>query len=115
MQRAHETRAMRIPGTRDEGLGGRGHLVESDDGLALVFERLRQVAVHVVEGVPGARFRIDPFDAAVRLRPEADWVPEVELTLVVETNDAANGADSRRELLDRIASGLERFGIHRRQ
>lgn len=92
-----------------------GRFPAGDDGFTLVFERLRQVALHALASVPEARFRIDPFDAAVRLRPEGDWLPEVELTLVLETDGDPADEDARRELLGRIEPGLERLGVRRKQ
>lgn len=90
-----------------------GHFPAGDEGLTALFERLRQVALHALESVPEARYRIDPFDAAVRLRPEGDWVPEMELSLVLDADDGPEDPDARRELLGRIESGLERLGARR--
>jgi hypothetical protein len=73
------------------------------DGGALVYERLRSIALHVLEPVPEARYSIDPFDAAVRLRAEEGFTPEVELTLVVE----------QRRALAPIESGLQQLGVQR--
>jgi len=92
-----------------------GRFPAGDDGFTLVFERLRQVALHALASVPEARFRIDPFDAAVRLRPEGDWVPEVELSLVLEPDGDPADTDGRSELLGRIESGLEQLGVRRKQ
>jgi hypothetical protein len=92
-----------------------GQLPVGGDGYVLVYERLRAIALHVLELVPQARYRIDPFDAAVRLRPEQDWAPEVELTLVVEVaEDDPSDAGLRRELLARIESGLDGLGARRK-
>jgi hypothetical protein len=91
-----------------------GRFPAGDDGCRLVYGRLRAIALHVLESVPGARLRIDPFDAAVRLRPEHDWTPEVEVSLVIEDaglDPADNG--STRRLLAEIESGLERLGVQR--
>lgn len=92
-----------------------GHFPVGDDGCALVYERLQSIALHVLESVAGARYRLDPFDAAVRVRPEQDWAPEVELTLVLEAadHDPPDVAHGRR-LLAEIESGLERLGIQRK-
>jgi len=93
-----------------------GHFPVGGDGYSLVFERLQSIALHVLESVPEARYRIDPFDAAVRVRPEQDWTPEVELTLVLEAagHDPPDVAHGRR-LLAGIESGLERLGIQRKR
>lgn len=92
-----------------------GRLPVGGDGYVLVYERLRAIALHVLERVRGARYRIDPFDAAVRLRPEQDWTPEVELTLVVETaEDDPSDAGLRREFLACIESGLDGLGARRK-
>jgi hypothetical protein len=91
-----------------------GRLPVGGDGFVLVYERLRAMALHVLELVPRARYRIDPFDAAVRLRPEQDWTPEVELTLVVDLAEEASDAGLRRELLARIESGLDELGARRK-
>ena len=56
-----------------------GHVPVDSDVYALVFERLRSMALHALEPVPDARYSIDPFDAAVHLRAEEGWAPEVEL------------------------------------
>lgn len=91
-----------------------GRFPAGNAGLTLVFERLRLVARHVLESVPEARYRIDPFDAAVRLRPESDWVPEVELTLELTTDVEADDVGTPGELLYRIESELERLGARHR-
>lgn len=91
-----------------------GRFPEGDDGYRLVYDRLRAIALHVLESIPGTRHRMDPFDAAVRLRPEHDWAPEVELSLVIE--DAApdpSDDDGARRPLAAIESGLERLGAQR--
>jgi hypothetical protein len=92
-----------------------GHFPVGGDGYSLVFERLQSIALHVLESVPGARYRIDPFDAAVRLRPEEDWTPEVQLTLVLEAaaHDPSDAEHGRR-LLAVIESALERLAIQRK-
>jgi hypothetical protein len=96
---------------RDAG----GRFPVGNDGYLLVYERLRAIALHVLESVPGTRYRMDPFDAAVRLRPEQDWAPEVELTLVVvEVDHDAPDAGHGRQLLARIESGLEQLGVQRK-
>ena len=92
-----------------------GHFPVGGDGYSLVYERLRSIAVHVLESVPEARYRIDPFDAAVRVRHEQDWTPEVELTLVLEAADhTPPDAGYGRRLLAEIESGLEQLGIQRK-
>ena len=78
--------------------------VVGTDGGALVYERLRSIALHVLEPLPAARYDIDPFDAAVRLRAEEGFTPEVELTLVLEDRGA----------LAPIESGLEQLGVQRK-
>ena len=89
--------------------------VEGCDGLALVYERLRSIALHVLEPVPEARYRIDPFDAAVRLRAEEAWAPEVELTLVIEAAEHdPSDTGLKRRALARIESGLEQLGVQRK-
>jgi hypothetical protein len=89
-----------------------GHFPLGDGSCELVFERLRAIATHALEAVPEAHYRFDPFDAAVRLRSEDDWVPEVELTLAIEVHPDSN-AEARHELLGRIASSLEGLGVGR--
>jgi hypothetical protein len=91
-----------------------GRFPAGDDGYRLVYDRLRAIALQVLESIPGARHRMDPFDAAVRLRPEHDWVPEVELSLVIEEDapDPSDGGGARRRLAE-IESGLERLGAQR--
>lgn len=91
-----------------------GRFPAGDDGYRLVYDRLRAIALHVLESVPGARHRMDPFDAAVRLRPEHDWAPEVELSLVIEDGapDSSDSGGARRQLAE-IESGLERLGAQR--
>jgi hypothetical protein len=90
-------------------------LVAAADVCALVYERLRSIALHVLEPVPEARYSIDPFDAAVRLRAEEGWAPEVELTLVIEAaeHDPSDPGLERRALA-RIESGLEQLGAQRK-
>ena len=77
--------------------------VVGTDGGALVYERLRSIALHALEPVRETRYSIDPFDAAVRLRAEEGFAPEVELTLVLEERSA----------LAAIESGLEQLGVQR--
>jgi hypothetical protein len=85
------------------------------DGCSLVHERLRSIALHVLEPVPEARYRLDPFDAAVHLRAEEGWTPEVELTVVVELAEHdASDAGQRLRVLARIESGLEQLGVQRK-
>jgi len=106
------------PGPLVVTLNGRypgGHFPAGDEGFDLVFDRLRAIALHVLESLPGARYRIDPFDAAVRLRPEAHWVPEVELSFVLETDDDPGGPNDRSGLLDRVGSGLDGLGVRRKR
>jgi hypothetical protein len=92
-----------------------GQLPSGCDGCELVYERLRSIALHVLALVPGASYRFDPFDAAVRLRPEHDWTPEVELTVGVEVpaGDSPDAGSQRRTLAP-IESGLERLGVQRK-
>ena len=92
-----------------------GQLPVGSDGYELVYERLRSIALHVLEPVPEAAYRIDPFDVAVHLRAEEGWAPEVELTLVIEA--AGQGpADpgAQRPALVLIESGLEELGVQRK-
>jgi len=92
-----------------------GHFPVGGDGFSLVYERLQSIALHVLESVPEARYRIDPFDAAVRVRPEENWTPEVEFTLVLEAADHdPPDAGLGRRLLAEIESGLERLGVQRK-
>lgn len=119
-----ETRPRREPpeGQRARGeieltLLGRspgGHFPAGDDAYRLVYDRLWAIALHVLESLPGARHRMDPFDAAVRLRPEHGWAPEVELSFVIEdaAPDPCDSGGARRQLAE-IESGLERLGAHR--
>ena len=92
-----------------------GRLQVGDEGCSLVHERLRSIALHVLEPVPDARYRIDPFDAAVHLRAEEGWTPEVALTFVVEAAEhAPSDPGFRRRTLARIESGLEQLGVQRK-
>lgn len=91
-----------------------GHFPAGSDGYSLVYERLQSIALHVLESLPEARYRIDPFDAAVRVRPEEDWTPEVAFTLVLEAADHdPPDATHGRRLLAVIETGLERLGVQR--
>jgi hypothetical protein len=92
-----------------------GRLPVGGDGCELVYERLRSIALHVLASVPEATYRFDPFDAAVRLRPEQDWTPEVELTVVVEV-PASDSTDTsiRHRTVGPIESALERLGAQRK-
>lgn len=57
---------------------------------------------------------IDPFDAAVRLRAEEGFVPEVELSLVIEAAEHdTSDPGLKRQALARIESGLEQLGVRR--
>jgi hypothetical protein len=92
-----------------------GHFPAGGDGCVLVFDRLQAIACHALESVPEARYRIDPFDAAVRVRTEESWAPEVELTLVLEAAEQdPSAAELRGRLLPRIESGLEQLGVQRK-
>ena len=91
-----------------------GHFPVGGDGYSLVYERLQSIALHVLESVAEARYRFDPFDAAVRVRPEEDWTPEVELTLVLEAADHDPQDAGHRRLVARIESGLEQLGVQRK-
>lgn len=92
-----------------------GHVPVDSEGYVLVFERLRSMALHALERVPDASYSIDPFDAAVHLRSEEGWAPEVELNLVIE---AVEGEPSDPGLLRRaearIEAGLEQLGVQRK-
>ena len=89
-----------------------GHFPVGGHGYSLVYERLQSIALHVLESVSEARYRIDPFDAAVRLRPEEGWTPEVEFTLVLKPADGdPYDAGHARRLGAVIGSGLERLGV----
>jgi hypothetical protein len=89
-----------------------GQLSVGSDGCELVYERLRAIALHVLESVPDARYHIDPFDAAVHLRAEERWIPEVELTVVVEAAEHdPSDFGQRRRVLARIESGLQQLGV----
>lgn len=87
----------------------------SSTGSEHVYERLRSIALHVLAAVPMATYRFDPFDAAVRLRPEQDWTPEVELTVAVElpASDLPD-TSSRQRTVGPIESALERLGVQRK-
>ena len=92
-----------------------GQLPVGSDGYELVYERLRSIALHVLEPVPEAPYRIDPFDAAVHLRAEEGWAPEVELTLVIEAAEQGPAdPGAQRRALARIESGLEELGVQRK-
>ncbi len=107
-----------LPAELELTLRGRcpgGHFPVGGDGYSLLYERLQSIALHVLESVSEARYRIDPFDAAVRVRPEDDWTPEVEFTLVLEAaaHDPSDTEHGRR-LLAVIESGLELLGVQRK-
>jgi hypothetical protein len=92
-----------------------GQLSVGSDGCELVYERLRAIALHALESVPEARYHIDPFDAAVHLRAEERWTPEVELSFVVEAAEQdPSDPGQRRRVLARIESGLEQLGVQRK-
>lgn len=92
-----------------------GRLPEGCDDCELMYERLRSIAVHVLELVPEVGYRIDPFDAAVHLRAEEEWAPEVEFSLVIEIPEPnPSDAGHRRRVLDRIESGLGQLGVQRK-
>lgn len=94
--------------------GGQRPAVGCDDSQ-LVYERLRSIALHVLEPVAEVRYRIDPFDAAVHLRTEEDWAPEFELNLVIEaTEHDPQDPGSERRALARVESGLEQLGVQRK-
>ena len=92
-----------------------GHFPVGEQGYSLVYDRLQSIALHVLESIAEARYRIDPFDAAVRVLPEEDWTPEVELTLVLEAadQDPPDAGHGRRQLAE-IESGLDRLGVQRK-
>lgn len=91
-----------------------GHVPVDDDVYALVFERLRAVALHALEPAPDARYSIDPFDAAVHMRADESWAPEVELNLVIEGagGDPSDPGQLRR-VEARIEAGLGELGVQR--
>jgi hypothetical protein len=92
-----------------------GHFPVGGDGYSLVYERLQSIALHVLGPVPGARYRLDPFDAAVHLRAEEGWTPEVELTFVVEPAEHdPSDVGFRQRTLTRLESGLEQLGVQRK-
>lgn len=92
-----------------------GHFPVGGDGYSLVYERLQSIALHVLGPVPEARYRLDPFDAAVHLRAEEGWTPEVELTFVVElTEHDPPDVGFRQRTLTRLESGLEQLGVQRK-
>jgi hypothetical protein len=85
------------------------------DGCELVYERLLRIALHVLEPVPEAHYRIDPFDAAVHYRAEAGWIPEVELIFVVEAKERdPSDPGQRRQVLAGIESRLTQLGVQRK-
>jgi hypothetical protein len=92
-----------------------GRLPVGCDACELVYERLRSIALHALAPVPEAKYRLDPFDAAVHLRPEQDWTPEVELTLVIEAAEHdPSDVGFRQRTLTRLESGLEQLGVQRK-
>ena len=92
-----------------------GQLPVGCDACELVYERLRSIVLHVLGPVADTRYRIDPYDAAVHLRAEEGWTPEVELTVVVEAaeHDPADPGQ-RRRVLAGIESRLEQLGVQRK-
>ena len=92
-----------------------GHFPVGGDGYSLVYERLQSIALHVLAPVPEAGYRLDPFDAAVHLRAEEGWTPEVELTFVVEPAEHdPPDLGFRQRTLTRLESGLEQLGVQRK-
>jgi hypothetical protein len=116
--RREATQGRDVPAGLEMTLLGRypgGQLSVGSDGCELVYERLRAIALHVLEPVPEARYHIDPFDAAVHLRAEEGWTPEVTLSFVVEAAEHDPSAiGERRRVLDRIESGLQQLGVQRK-
>ena len=92
-----------------------GQLQVSGDDCSLVYERLRSIALHVLEPLPEAQYRIDPFDAAVHLRAEEGWIPEVEFAVVVQAAEhGPSDPGQRQRVLAGIESRLEQLGVQRR-
>jgi hypothetical protein len=67
-------------------------------------------------GGRATRYEIDPFDAAFHLRPEASWLPEVQLTVHIVHREGYLGAvdDCQKACADEMRKGLGRLGVQER-
>ena len=82
----------------------------SDPGCpacAQAHEQLRQIAFSVLP--EGARYSLEPFDAAFHLRPENRWEPELDV--VAEVLPRLETADSgERDRMRAVGEALSRLG-----
>lgn len=90
-------------------------LVAGDPGCGecqRIYATLGEIAARVTTSVePAIRVGVSPFDAAFRLRPQADWAPEValEIELTPRGGGAAAG-DALRRGVHEVESGLQALG-----
>ena len=78
-----------------------------------VYDRLRSIALFALpkEQRP-SRYDLSPFDSSFHLRPESDWVPEVQLTIrIIHGSDYFNGIDDcEKRCADEIQGQLRALG-----
>jgi hypothetical protein len=79
-------------------------------GCAAMFETLRDIVEAAAPA--GARYRIEPFDAAFHLRAETGWAPEVELSVeILHHGEALEPLDAaERGQLALLVKRLEALG-----
>ena len=83
----------------------------------LVFERLRAIALAAFpkEHRP-TKYEVEPFHAALHLRPESEWKPEVQLTLhIVHREDYLRPLDEcEKRCAEEIQKALRGLGVQPR-
>jgi hypothetical protein len=87
-------------------------------GLCLgLYQRLRQVAQAAFpRDRRPTQYEIDPFDASFHLRPEAEWSPEVQLTVhIIHREGYLRPVDDcERRCAEEIRTNLGRLGVQAR-
>jgi hypothetical protein len=82
-----------------------------------IYGKLRELVLQALpQGIHPSRCDFAPFEATLHLRPERQWVPEVELRLQIVHRDSTFGEvdEDERRCADQIQDALTRLGARPR-